>query len=56
MAGPAGGPREDSDDIPVPEDDMEGYSEDVWTVPLSSGRGILKLDPTRRCDVLQDSR
>jgi hypothetical protein len=38
MAGPKEGLREWSDAIPVPDDEMGDYGEDVWTTPLSEGR------------------
>lgn len=47
MAGPKEGPHEWSHDIPLPEDEMDGYSEDCWTVPLSEGR-THRPEPARR--------
>jgi hypothetical protein len=38
MAGPKESSREWSGNMPVPEDDIDDYCEDVWTTPLSEGR------------------
>jgi hypothetical protein len=45
MAGPKEGLREWSDAIPVPDDEMGDYSEDVWTTPLSEGRASRRQPP-----------